>query len=134
MTRKRLYARDVTYYTEGDCWILAYWLAVLGDGLRVVTDYRLEGSWTHVAATDGTFVIDVNGWQTAEAWATKWRAVAGWEKHTLLPEDFNSYAKTLGFWPSAEFPTSVSNYDLHPRHAQAVARYLLAQPKPKAKA
>lgn len=128
--RRRLYQRDVTYYTEGDCWLLAYWLAKLapeaGLELTVVTDGELSRRWSHVAVTDGRRVLDVEGWHEAAAWRRRWRAT--WRSvrtaRRYAPTTLEEYARALGM-PGHAW----SQWDrTHAQH-RAVARYLLALPQ-----
>ena len=92
------------YYTEGDCFILAWELYCQArDSVQLLINGR---DWSHVAVVhrETGLVLDVNGWQEYDTWCHEWPA--GWVRAfdaadprayaaVLDPDEMGIYDETL---------------------------------------
>jgi hypothetical protein len=69
--KTKLNSWDRTVYTQGDCWLLAWEIHQQRPDLFITASCCFD-CWSHVAVTDGTYVLDINGWTPISEWLVKW--------------------------------------------------------------
>lgn len=112
-------------YTEGDCWMLAYYLHHADPNLRVMAACCLE-CWDHVAVTNGTHVLDAHGWTEIGAWDMRWGG-GGYQVYDGTVNNKDEFMRILCYPPGWGWDSSWFRTDAHHKR---VAERLLALPRP----
>lgn len=108
-------------YTEGDCWMLAYYLHHADPNLRIIVAGE-RGGWTHVAVTNGTHVLDVHGWCDIATWEVRWEDAEVYDGTVNNKDHYRIVICYPWQWESSWFRTDT--------HHKRVAERLLALPRP----